>query len=108
MKTASLAALLVAAVLLGCGEGSEPAPPEQSPAERADAYALERSGGEREGCSQVAPGTGADVPGCIYSAAFAGCMEGITGKPTSPVSYREEFPEPELRKLYEQARADCA
>jgi hypothetical protein len=72
-----------------------------------DAYALEKSGGVREGCSESARGEGGQVPGCIYAAAFAGCTKGLTGEHLSQTPYKEEFPEAELRAVYERAVRDC-
>lgn len=82
----------------------------ESAAAIADGYALELSGGETTGCSSAEPGPEAETnPGCIYSAAFAGCLEGITGEQTAPLPVEEEFAtEPALIELYNQAVEDCS
>lgn len=113
------------AVLVACGlltfvvgacDGSEESLPTTtttaqhaaSPADRADAYARERSGGETEGCSRAAPGEEETTPGCVYAVAFAGCHDGITGEQLSPLPVEEEFPDsPALHELYGEAMADC-
>lgn len=80
-----------------------------APEDLADAYALEKSGGEREGCSSAAPGAEAEANGgCIYTVAYGGCYEGLTGDQLSPLPVEEEFPtEPGLVAIYRQAVADC-
>ena len=81
----------------------------ESPADQADTYALEKSGGERNGCSLAAPGQEAENdPGCLYGAAFAGCLEGITGEQVGPFTAEEEWAnEPALVEAQLQATADC-
>lgn len=78
-----------------------------NPDKIADEYAKELSGGATSGCLADPKGEGADNPGCIYSAAFAGCYEGVTGDSLGPVSYKQEFPELELQRIYEKALSDC-
>ena len=107
------AGLLLA--LSGCSGGAPedapttPAAVTESPADQADMYALEKSGGERNGCSAATPGQEAESdPGCRYAAAFAGCLEGITGEQVGPMSAEEEWAnEPALVELQLQAIADC-
>ena len=84
--------------------------PGEDPSEAADAYALELSGGQREGCSSARPGRDSENhPGCIYGVAFAGCYEGKTGERLGPVPVEKEFPdEPGLQAIYHQAVRDCA
>lgn len=120
MRSKTLALLAIAFVLAGCSSSEAPesaqAPaaqsPEssdpQSPEALADAYAKKLSGGETLGCSSAAPGAESESdPGCIYSAAFTGCYEGITGERLGrPIE--EEFPqEPALWDIYHQAADDC-
>lgn len=85
-----------------------PTPDSNSPEARADAYAKELSGGETLGCSSAAPGAESENnPGCIYSAAFTGCYEGVTGDRLGR-AIEKEFPEePALWAIYHQAVDDC-
>lgn len=127
-KLIPLCAFLLAVVIAGCGGddggGAEQRPVEQSkprkttkpkptkpkpsdPMARADEYGFELAGA-RTGCLSAPKGQGEDEPGCIYAAATAGCYQGITGDSLGPVSYKREFPEPELREVYEQAVEDCS
>ena len=70
--------------------------------ERADAYA-QRQSGATEPCSSTATG---NRPGCIYSAAYGGCYEGIEGEPVG--NGIEEFPQPKLAQTYRTARRACS
>lgn len=107
MKMTGVSLAMVMAVLLvpACGDG-DPLPPE----EIADAYAKELSGGETLGCSSAGRGEESERnPGCIYSAAFAGCLEGLTGEQVGPLPVEEEFDqEPELVAIHETAVEECA
>jgi|SRR5665647_49776 len=120
MKTLGVICAALLLTLTGCSGGApedaptSPAavaesPASQSPADQADAYALEKSGGETTGCTSAAPGQEAEEdPGCRYAAAFAGCLEGITGEQVGPMSAEEEWAnEPALVDLQHQAVADC-
>jgi hypothetical protein len=92
-----------------------------SPEAEAGQYALgvaEQMTGERpkSGCLEVAEVEGGKYKAseeaehdaaCIYAAAFAGCLEGQAGEPLGPASYKEEFPEKGLQRVYEKARAAC-
>jgi hypothetical protein len=94
-------------------EATTTAPPttadQLSVEEHAEAYALEKSGGERLGCRSAMPGPDSESdPGCIHSVAFSGCHEGLTGDTLGPLSVEEEFPtEPGLVALYHEAVEDC-
>jgi hypothetical protein len=90
--------------LVACGDDDE-----DSPAKRADAYARELSSDET-GCSTAEPGPEAEAhPGCIYSAAFAGCLEGITGEQVTPLSAEEEWKfEPGLVEIHRMAVKSCS
>jgi len=92
------------------GEAPAANDPGEDSSEAADIYALELSGGEREGCSSARPGKESENhPGCIYAVAFAGCAEGQTGKRLGPLPVEKEFPdEPGLQAIYHQAVRDCA
>lgn len=80
------------------------------------------SRGERLGCGTLSPvgdsdteaqsgaehAMSADVPGCIYVAAYAGCWKGASGMPLSGMPpATEDFPEPRLNSIYRQAVSDC-
>jgi hypothetical protein len=99
--------VVIAVLLVGAGCGDDDT---ASPAERAEEYATERSGGETTGCSQAEPGEEAEQhPGCIYAAAFTGCHDGITGEQLSPIAVEDEFAqEPALQALYFEAVEDCS
>lgn len=105
-RTASI--FLTVVLVAGCSASDDDS--DDKPAETADAYALELSGGVTTGCSQAAPGAEAEAnPGCIYSVAFAGCLEGLTGEPVGPLPVEEEFPnEPALVEIHRQAVTDCS
>jgi hypothetical protein len=94
--------LAVSALLLTIGCAT--ATPEQT----ADQYAREKSGGQTVGCSKAKPGAEAEgSPGCIYSAAFAGCLEGLTGKRAGLPASEEWKAEPKLLTIHTQAVKDC-
>ncbi|MDQ3769045.1 MAG: hypothetical protein M3370_06150, partial [Actinomycetota bacterium] len=61
----------------------------------------------RTGCTDTPPGPESESnPGCIYAAAFAGCMNGL--KPGSIPTGREgDFDEPGLLKVEARAKRDC-
>jgi hypothetical protein len=114
-------AILAAALATGCTstDPADPAgPAASSPTptaplsndEIADRYARAHSDGETTGCSQAEPGPEAEShPGCIYSAAFAGCLHGLTGEQPAPLPIEDEFAtEPALVELYHTARTECA
>jgi hypothetical protein len=63
----------------------------------ASSYAREVSGGKWE-------------YGGLSAAAYSGCLEALLGRHVgSPgVSYKDEFPEPELQVIYEKALRDCS
>lgn len=105
MRRASI--IILAGIVLANCSGSDG--DTDTPAATADAYALELSGGVTTGCSQAAPGPEAEAnQGCIYSVAFAGCLEGLTGDPVGPLPVEEEFPdEPALVEIHRQAVIDC-
>jgi hypothetical protein len=121
MRVALLGFLAIAVLLVGAcsapGEAPQtttsaaPTSPSAAPtpADTADAYALNLSGGVRTGCLSAAPGPEAESdPGCIYGAAFAGCLEGISGEQVGPLSPEDEYPqEPGLVRIYYQAVEDC-
>lgn len=115
-----LLALGAVLVLAGCGGGSEDGgdtatttttaqsptttAAAQSPTRQANSYALEQSGGVTEGC--LTGPESADNPGCVYSAAFAGCLAGRTGSaPDWSVSSR--VPPGDLKPVYERGVKDC-
>lgn len=117
---------LIALVLLaGCGgapatsipaQPSTQAPPTFAPSFEpgtpsgiASDYAYTQSD-EMLGCSTAAPGRESEQdPGCIWSVAFAGCLDGLTGQQTGPVTIEEEFPtEPALVARYYEAVEHCA
>jgi hypothetical protein len=127
-RMAATAGVLVI-VLTGCGgSSSEPASNSvpQTEAE-AETYALdvaEQMTGERpsspasrcadvtkvssDGLHYVASPEAAHDAGCIYVAAWSGCLEAQSGKPaSSPTKLAEELPERALQKVYRQARKDC-
>lgn len=100
-----LAALATIIALASCATTTKP----QTDPQRADQYARELSGGETLGCSKAAPGKEAEAnPGCIYSAAYSGCLEGLTGKQAGPLPASEEFKaEPKLVRIHDKAVKDC-
>jgi len=79
------------------------------PAERADAYALEQSGGIRTGCEDAGSRSeAAREPGCVYVAARRGCLDALNGAPrNSPKALRARFPVPALRRAYVAAVMSC-
>lgn len=121
------AALLVAgtlsvAALAGCGEATEETPSAitqrtvqsppmgdpYAPTEIADTYARE-VGGKQGRCLEGDPGAeAASHPGCIYAAAFTGCVDGVDEERERDSAIEDEFPEPELVAVYERAYSDCA
>ncbi len=117
-----VAVVILAVVAVGCSDSdngssattaAEPAATvadSGSPEERADAYAQQLSGGETTGCAATAPGPESETnPGCIYSAAFAGCLEGITGEQAGTQTAEEAWvSEPALAAIQIQAAVDCA
>lgn len=68
-----------------------------NPDKVARSYAREVSGGKWE-------------YGGLSSAAYGGCLGALLGKHvgTPGVSYKDEFPEPELQAIYEKALRDCS
>lgn len=80
------------------------------PAERADAYALEQSGGIRTGCdSGASRSEAAREPGCVYLAARRGCLDALNAAArSSPKALRERFPVAALRRAYNFAVMSCA
>lgn len=79
--------------------------PPTSVSNRADAYAYKVSDGVRLGCSDAASGADAEAnPGCIYSAAFAGCVAGIEGEDAGDT----DLTEPGLLRIARDAAQDCA
>ena len=68
-----------------------------NPDKVARSYAREVSGGKYEYGGQSA-------------AAYSGCLEALLGEHVGPpgVSYKDEFPEPELQAIYEKALQDCS
>ncbi len=99
-------AALLAALLVGCGTEAPPAP-----SDPADAYALKKSSGQHTGCSDAKPGPeAARHPGCIYSAALAGCAAALDGRP-DPATRKPrpgDFTEPQLRAVMATAYKDCS
>ena len=81
-----------------------------SPAERADAYALEQAGGIRTGCEDAGSRfEAAREPGCVYAAARRGCLDALNGsRRSSPTASRQRFPVPALRRAYVFAVMSCA
>ena len=79
------------------------------PAERADAFALEQSGGIRTGCDDAASRSeAAREPGCVYVAARRGCLDALNrSRRSSPKALRETFPVPALRRAYAFAVSSC-
>lgn len=79
------------------------------PAERADAYALEKSSGIRTGCGSAAPVPPAQQePGCIYVAARSGCLYALDrSQANSRKAVREKIATPALLEIYEHAVDDC-
>lgn len=80
------------------------------PAERADAYGLEKSGGIRTGCGGAASSRGVEPePGCTYLAARSGCLYALNrSKSNSPKAFREKMPGRALLEIYEFSFRDCA
>lgn len=120
---AIVAVIGIGAAVQGGDDKSDPQPHLGDDEPSAQGYALdvaeEVTGERREtGCLEVtkvehgdyvASGSAAEEnAGCVFSAAFAGCLEGETGKPVGGRSYKQEFPEPGLQRIYRQARNDCA
>ena len=117
-----VALIIVAASAAGCSVSDDggsdttapvaaaSVPDDGSPEERADAYAQELSGGATTGCASTPPGPESEVnPGCIYSAAYTGCLEGITGELGATQTAEEAWvSEPALLELQNQAVIDCA
>jgi hypothetical protein len=108
--------VLIAVLLLGCdGDSDKPTPQTEmtataekgSPEAIADAYALEKSGGQRKGCL-TGSGPPEKRPGCIYSAAFGGCLDGLQGDNAQRKRDLREFPEPALQRVLNRAYRDCA
>lgn len=103
-------ALAVASVTLatGCGNSDDQTKSAgKSNAERADAYAIKKSGGETLGCSNAKPGKETRrTPGCIYSAAFTGCVAALGG--TGREVATDEADLPELQDVYDKAYRDCS
>lgn len=102
-------------IVLGACSGEDPTTPDaaEEPADVAMEYALEKSGGETEGCSTAKPGPESEEdPGCIFSAAFAGCQDGLEGSEDAiakAAGIRDEFPKaPKLWEVYDQAVVDCS
>lgn len=115
MLTARIAVAGAALALMpaACGGGTtdaEPTTTTTTPADAADAYARDLPGAENLGCPAGGHGPEAEGhPGCVYALAFAGCLEGLTGNPISPVPVEEEFAdEPALVEIYQRAVDDCA
>lgn len=106
----SPAIVCIALLLVGFGAACGGDEDDDDREARANDYALEQSGGERLGCSTAAPGPESEAhPGCIYSVAFSGCYEGITGEQLGPLPIEEEFPrEPKLQEIYRRAISDCS
>lgn len=80
------------------------------PAERADAYALEASGGIRTGCGRApAPRDATRIPGCIYVAARGGCLYALTrSNAHSRRALRSVIVTPRLAEIYDDGRRSCA
>jgi hypothetical protein len=115
--------VVLAGLLAGCGEGKTPVL--ERVQDDPDAYALDvaeaKTGSrERAGClSDTEVNAQADDyvyseaaesnPGCVFSAAFAGCLEGQSGESSGVPGrhFTQEFPEPGLQRVYRQARRDC-
>lgn len=102
--------IVIAAVFLasGCGDvENESKSAGKTNVERADAYALKKSGGETLGCSEAKPGKEARrTPGCIYAAAFTGCVAALDG--TGREVATDEADLPELQDVYDMAYRDCS
>lgn len=95
-----IVAILALLVVASCST----TPPDQV----ASDYAREKSGGQTIGCSMAKPGAEAEgSPGCIYSAAFAGCLEGLTGERAALPASEEWKAEPKLLAIHTQAVKDC-
>ncbi len=69
------------------------------------------AGAQRTGCSDAKPGPeAARHPGCIYSAALAGCAAALDGRP-NPATRKPrpgDFTEPQLRAIMATAYKDCS
>ena len=105
------AVLAVLVIATGCGanessttateakeeDSAKKAGAESNPDKVARSYAREVSGGKWE-------------YGGLSSAAYGGCLEALLGEHvgTPGVSYKDEFPEPELQATYETALRDCS
>lgn len=109
VKKALAGAIIVGSLLVGCGDSDDPTvsdPRVGSPAEQADAYALDLAG-RRTGCASTDAPSEERKAGCTFSAAYAGCYKGITGKDLGPLPFEKEFPEPEHQAIYRTAIEDC-
>lgn len=102
-------AIIAGGAVGGCGDSSEQTEPANagSTTERADVYAKGKSGGETLGCSNASPGEEARrTPGCIYAAAFTGCLAALEGEPREEM--KDEADLPELQDVYDAAYKDCS
>ena len=110
-KRGTVAALLLLVLFgaVGCGSAEDTTTAPSTPAGIADHYALGVSGGTRTGCTSTDPEE--LKVGCAYSAAYAGCYKGITGRVVGG-DLASQFPEPKLRRyvmrIYHAAVADCS
>jgi len=86
-------------VISGCADSTVPVD------QQAHDYAVGISGGAITGCASSAEP--ANEPGCHYAAAFAGCLEGLTGEPPGALAPEVEFPKPELLEIYQAAVLAC-
>ena len=99
--------LMVIAAIAGGGDQGDsfgtraPAENPKSADQKADAYAYALAG-ERLGC-----GSG-NSNGCLYAAAFAACLDALTGKPFDTRDYRTQFPEPQYFDAAKTAYSDCS
>ena len=81
-----------------------------SPAQRADAYALESSRGIRGDFDGALPDReAARTPSCIYVAARGGCLYALSRSGSdSPRALRARFSARRLRDVYDSARRHCS
>lgn len=97
MRRVAVGVVVLGLLVSGCGDATPEQPSKPlSPEQQASAYARQISGGSYK-------------YGGIGAAAMSGCLEalldehvGIPGR-----SYRDEFPESGLRRIYRKAKRDC-
>lgn len=107
---AVLAVLVIA--ITGCG-ADEPSTTATEAKKKQDSA---KEAGTGSNPDKVARSYAREVSGGKYeyggpsAAAYSGCLEALLGEHVGPpgLSYKDEFPEPDLQVIYEKALRDCS